>query len=263
MAGLKTALAVTYHDPKGRLVDQIGKCLPRLNELFESVAVRASPASSLDGLDSLRGAGGVVDASPGTEGGLLGRKRREAIELALCSDASLVLLCDFDRVLHWVATYPDELESTLAVSIENDMTVLGRSRRAWETHPRCMRETEAVVNQVFGSMTGRSWDVMVGARALSRRGAEEVVQNGANDRISVDVSWPLHALQHTDLAVAYFETEGLELETPDRITGTVASADEANDWCEAADEDPRQWIARAELMCLHLLAMKDYLPEKE
>lgn len=263
MAGINAGLAVTYHDPHGQLVAQIHKCLPRLYELFGSLAVRASPASSLDGLDLLRGAGAVVDASPGTEGGLLGRKRREALKLALRSDASLVLVCDFDRLLHWVVTHPDELESIVTVSVDSDLTVLGRSQRAWETHPRCMRQTEALVNQIFGSMTRRSWDLMVGARVFSRRGAEEVVLNCADDRISVDVSWPLHALKRTDLTVGYLETEGLELETPDRIGGTVANAAEAHDWCEAVDEDPRQWIARAELLCLHLSAMKNYLPEKE
>jgi hypothetical protein len=55
---------------------------------------------------------------------------------------------------------------------EYDFTVLGRTPRAFDSHPRIQRDTESIVNHVFGLVSGQTWDVTAAARGLSRRAAE-------------------------------------------------------------------------------------------
>jgi hypothetical protein len=121
-----------------------------------------------------------------------------------------------------------------------------------------MRETEAITNHVFSLLSSRAWDLMVGAGGFTRKAAAEIVENCNDDGISVDVSWPLHALYEAGLTVGYYEVDGLEFETADRRQDEVTSTGGFDAWLKALDEDPRSWAARAELMRTHLATMKPY-----
>src|SRR5581483_3783496 len=79
----------------------------------------------------------------------LGGARRSCVELALLMDAQAVLYCDFDRALHWAERYPDELAAIAAGASVHDCTVLGRTPRAFASHPRVQRDTEAIINRVY------------------------------------------------------------------------------------------------------------------
>ena len=69
----------------------------------------------------------------------LGRARRAALELALEWDPAAILFCDFDRVLHWAECYPDGLARVVTDLAARDFTVLGRTARAFASHPRIQR----------------------------------------------------------------------------------------------------------------------------
>ena len=227
---------------------QLCRVLPLLNSLYTHMLVMLSPATSATTRKSLADSGAtVVVNDPGLAGSsnFLGGKRREAVLLALAGTpaASHAHLVDFDRLLHWAEFYPDELRAILPRLAEYDFTVLGRTARAFATHPRVQRDTEAIINHVFSLASGHAWDVTAAARGVARR-AGGLIAACADDTIGNDCSWPLCVMRQPELTLGYHETEGLEFETLDRF----ALPDEARKgWLAQIDTDPQQWAVRLDL----------------
>jgi hypothetical protein len=185
----------------------------------------------------------------------LGWFRRAAVQLALHGPCPFILYCDFDRILHWMEFHPQELSDVAQRLTRYDFTVLGRTPRAFATHPRLQRDTEAIINHVFERVSGRVWDTGAGARGLSRRAAEVIVADCHDDQISNDVTWPLCLAQRGGFTLGYIETEGLEFETPDRYPAEVAQAGGVAQWSEQLDDDPQHWAHRLELARIEVEAM--------
>src|SRR5258706_8265406 len=138
-------LATTYHDAHDRMHDQIVHALPTLTRLFDRIAVQASAAAPPRSLALLTQAGASIGQDdPQQLGGAaqLGRIRRAVLALALQQQPTFLLYFDFDSMLHWVQHYPDELAAVVARLPDHDMTIIGRSQRALDSHPHSQRETE-------------------------------------------------------------------------------------------------------------------------
>ena len=257
------ALALIHYDPHGTLFDQTTRVFPRLRETFADIAVYANAATSPRSIGYLREQGTRVVAEA-TQTGLnhLGWFRRAAVQLALEGPCPFIIYCDFDRVLHWMECYPQELTAVAQQIRAYDFTVLGRTPRAFATHPRIQRDTEAIINHVFARVrarvSDREWDTGAGARGLARRAAEGIVTGCLDDQISNDVTWPLCLQQHGGFTLGYIETEGLEFETPDRHPAEVAHAGSVQAWSEQLDDDPQHWAHRLELARIEVEAMLPY-----
>ena len=253
------ALALIQYDPNGALFDQTVRILPRLQQVFADVAVYANAATSPRSLGYLRQQGVRVTAE-GVQVGLnhVGWFRRASMQLALHGPCPFILYCDFDRILHWMEFEAQELSDVARRLTQYDFTVLGRTERAFATHPRIQRDTEAIINHVFERITDRAWDTGAGARGLSRRAAEAIVTRCLDDQISNDVTWPLCLQQLSGFTLGYIETEGLEFETPDRFPAEVAQAGGVAQWSEQLDDDPQHWAARLELARIEVAAMLPY-----
>ena len=255
----EVALALIQYDPKGALFDQTVRVLPRLQQVFTDIAVFANAATALRSIDTLRQHGVRVMAEA-TQVGLnhLGWFRRSAVQLALQGPGAFILYCDFDRILHWMEFHPQELNDVAQRLTQYDFAVLGRTARAFATHPRLQRDTEAIINHVFERVSGRAWDTGAGARGLSRRSAETIVTGCLDDQVSNDVTWPLCLQRTGGFTLGYIETEGLEFETPDRFPAEVARAGGAAQWSEQLDDDPQHWAHRLELARIEVEAMLPY-----
>jgi hypothetical protein len=249
-------LALIHYDPNGALFDQTVRVLPRLQQAFADIAIFANAATAPHSIVYLRDHGVRVTAEA-TQVGLnhVGWFRRAAVQLALQGSCPFILYCDFDRILHWMEFQPQELIDVAQQMSAQDFTILGRTPRAFATHPRIQRDTEAIINHVFERITDRVWDTGAGARGLSRRAAEAIVTHCLDDQISNDVTWPLCLQQLGDFALGYIETEGLEFETPDRFTAEVAQAGGVAQWSERLDDDPQHWATRLELARIEVAAM--------
>jgi hypothetical protein len=258
---MNVALAATHHDPEGRLYEQTARVLPQLARLFDGMAIYATDATQQRSLALLADSGALVRREPpGFTNGLhsLGRPRRGAVELALDLAAATILFCDFDRALHWAERYPAELARVVARAAEHDFTVLGRTRRAFESHPRIQRDTEAIVNHVYATVSGRAWDVTAAARALSRRAAAALLAGCPDESVGTDVSWPLFVDRAGGFTLGYLATEGLEFETADRHAEEVAAAGGLDRWVAQIDADPRKWAQRLELARIEVEAALPY-----
>ncbi len=252
----EVALALIHYDPNGALFDQAARVLPQLQHAFADIAVFANAATASQSVEYLR-QHGVRVVAEATQVGLnyLGWIRRSAVQLALHGPCPYIFYCDFDRVLHWMEFHPQELTDVAQRLTHADFTVLGRTPRAFATHPRIQRDTEAIINHVFERVSGRAWDTGAGARGLSRRAAVAIVAGCLDDQISNDVSWPLCLQQRGGFTFGYIETEGLEFETADRFPAEVAQAGGVTQWSEQLDDDPQHWATRLELARIEVAAM--------
>jgi hypothetical protein len=258
---ISVALAATHHDPEGRLYDQTARVLPQLARIFSAIAIQATQASQQRSLDLLAGAGALVQQEESTQSSSLiqlGRARRDALACAIRSDAPVILFCDFDRALHWAECYPDELARVVRDLAARDFTVLGRTERAFAAHPRIQRDTEAIVNTVYASVSGYTWDVTAAARGISRRAAAAILAGCHEQSVGTDVAWPLFLHRHGGFSIGYCATEGLEFETADRYSDRVAAAGGLEAWVAQLDADPQRWAERLDVARVEVAAAVPY-----
>jgi hypothetical protein len=259
---MSVALAAVHHDPDGLNDEQARRILPQLATLYAHIVVILSPQTPDTTHALLEAGGATVQASADAEGawGGIGRRRREAVNLALAmaTTATHAHLCDFDRILHWAEFHSLELQSMPDLLSAHDLTVLGRTARAYDSHTRTQRDTEAIINHVFAIASGLSWDVSAAARGVSRQAAAALEAGCADDSIGNDCSWPLFVQQTRNLSLGYIECEGLEFETPDRYARQVAQAGGLEAWIQQIDGDPAQWERRLELARIEVASVVRY-----
>lgn len=247
---MKTTLAMTYHDPDGRLVLQIQRCLATFQKLFSAVVVNASHAASPQGLKLLQDAGVLITQNTAQDDlgpPRIGRSRRKVVTRAAQSGAETVLYCDFDRALHWAEFFPDELEYTASTIQSYDLTVLGRTPRAFRTHPRFQIDTETIINHIFSLAYGKTWDITAGARGLSRHAVKVIAQESTDDGLSTDMSWPLLLASKGYFKLGYLEADGLEYETADRYPEQVFEMGGLESFRANLETDPERWVNRLAL----------------
>ena len=255
-------LATTYHDPRGVLYPQLARLLPTLMGHFAAIAVDASPELHPPTLALLREQGIALSqqARPLSHDGVphLGKARRDAVRLALQQDTPFVMYCDGDRMLHWLDHYPAELASVLDALTQYDFTILGRTPRAFASHPRVQSETEAIINQLYTALSGHGWDITAAARGFSRSAAQAIVDGCHDDTLGVDAAWPLFLQTQGNFQLGYIETEGLEFETAAQQPVAVATAGGVEAWRATLDRDPQAWAFRLSVARIEVESMLPY-----
>jgi hypothetical protein len=191
-------------------------------------------------------------AEPAERAGIqwLGAVRRETLRAGLLAGTPHLQLCDFDRALHWSAHYPGEMDAVVADLRNYDLLVLGRTERAWATHPPYQAETEPLFNKVFALVTGLPWDIGAGSRGLSRRAAEALLGRSQEPTVGVDAEWPLLLLAHDGFCIGYRPCEGLEFETADRFGPEIEIAGGYAAWEAQMSADPHRWAFRLRVALL-------------
>ncbi|HEX6291832.1 MAG TPA: hypothetical protein VFZ66_21790 [Herpetosiphonaceae bacterium] len=244
-------LAATHHDPDDSMLAQAQRVLPLLHELYAALVVLATPATASRTIETLRARNVRIEQEQsGERMGLatMGLARQETLRLAAAMHAQHVHLCDWDRLLHWAEQHPDELRDVVDAIPRHDLLILGRTPRAFATHPRVQRDTEAIVNHAFGLAFGQELDVTAAARGLSRRALDLLLALPHPEAtVGNDCAWPLHLARVPDLVLGYAATEGLEWETPDRHVDEIAAAGGLDAWIADFDARPENWEFRMRL----------------
>lgn len=264
---MSVTLAITHHDPDGRLNQQLNRHLSTLTALFGGIAVHSSPQANAEALACLENAGASIALQERVlvDGTVqIGRVRREVIEQALSFETSHVMYCDGDRVLHWAENYPDELAHVVDQIQQFDFTVLGRTQRAFDSHPRIQRETEVLINHVYALLSGNQWDITAAARGLSVAAVQTILDHCSDNTFGVDGTWPLTIQRHIDkqqnaqnetLSLSYIETEGLQFETADQFAPEIAQMGGVGPWMNSLDGDAQNWATRLKLAATEAEAM--------
>ncbi|MDQ7028518.1 MAG: hypothetical protein Q9O62_01420 [Ardenticatenia bacterium] len=241
---LPLALVATLHDPDSRQARLLEPVALSLAETFQALIVAATPNSAHDTVRQLRAIGATVLQEQVPEGWhMIGRARRQLLETALDQGHRHMLLCDFDRLLHWLEVAPEELSPVAAQIRQHDFLVLGRTPSAFDTHPAVQRDTERLANHVFAQVTGRRWDITGGARGLTADAAEFLVRHGRVDSLGVDAEWPILLLR-AGQRVGYLEVNGLSFETADRFADLIAQCGGYGAWLTRHVNTPAGWVHR-------------------
>jgi hypothetical protein len=246
-AAMPCMLTTIHHDPDGRLYDQTVRVLPVLQQYFPIISVLATETTLHTSLAPLEAAGVRIQFAPVVGHAVLGRARKAAVSLALQQTGEFLLFCDFDRILHWAEYYPEELVATIPMLEQADFSVIGRTERAFASHPRTQRDTEAIVNHVFAQASGMAWDVTAAARGLSRSAAQAIVMGCAEESVGTDTAWPLFLLRSGGFTLQYLATEGMEFETADRFADDIATAGGYQAWMNQLEGNVREWELRLEV----------------
>jgi len=245
-------LVVTAHEPDGRLLDLAEAQLPALVPRYASMTAFCSGSTQPAMLELLRNNGARVEVDNRPAAGIeqIGQVRRKTLRAGLQAGTSHLQLCDFDRALHWVAHYPDELDQVISEIPSYDMVVLGRTTRAWATHPPYQADTEPLFNKVFALVSSLPWDVGAGSRGLSRRAAETLLTLSEEQTIGIDAEWPLLLMAQDSFRVSYRACEGLEFETADRFGPEIKAAGGYEAWEAERSADPAHWTHRLKVALL-------------
>jgi len=170
--------------------------------------------------------------------------RYMALKLVEEIGATHVQYADFDRLLRWVETYPDEWKYVLKQAQEVDCLILGRSPDAYQTHPKALVETEAISNLVVSSLLGRTMDISAGSKCFSKHACRTILANSVpGNALGTDAEWPI-IMKHSDFTVNYLEVDGLEWESADRYQDKAADRYSQETAATIYDADPENWSRR-------------------
>ena len=239
------ALASTIHDPHAADLPSLIAALPDLAARYAGMVIFATVETPDRVLAPLIAAGANVTKHP-TAYSEIGWRRLGAVRQA-AELAPAVHLCDFDRLLHWWHNYPEELATILARIASTDMLLLGRTTRAWATHPANQIETEGLANRITSQFYGAEIDVCSGSRGLSRRAVAYLAAHAREHSVGTDAEWPLLLHRAGEFRCEQILTEGLEFESGDRFPEEVARACGLTAWNAANDRDTARWIFRTRL----------------
>jgi hypothetical protein len=170
--------------------------------------------------------------------------RYMALKLVEEIGATHVQYADFDRLLRWVETYPEEWKHVLKQAQEVDCLILGRSPAAYQTHPKALVETEAISNMVVSFLLGRTLDVSAGSKCFSKDACRTILANSVpGNALGTDAEWPI-IMKHSGFTVNYLEVDGLEWESADRYQDKAADRYSQETAATRYDADPENWSRR-------------------
>lgn len=238
-------LVAPLNDTDGSLLELAAPLWPLLRALYREIILEASPQTPASVMEALTRAGArVFQEFQGPNGDEhLGLVRLRALQRALDQGFTNFHLCDWDRLLHWAGTYPDELREALAYIPEYDFLVFGRTERAFETHPRAQRETERLANEAFAEITGEPMDVSAGSRGLSAAAVAALQRWSRTPGVGSDGEWPV-LTRRLALRCGYVTVEGLEYETADRYKAEIEAAGSYAAWEAAHANNGAAWVRR-------------------
>jgi hypothetical protein len=242
----------TLHDPQGVFLPLIDHELAAVTTALGSyslVAIATTPSTDARLTTRLAQLGAHI-----VPGGQAGEGRRAALTAA-GRDQSAYFSCDFDRWLHWVRFWPQELAALPArvarlgsgKRIAPWYVCLGRTARAFATHPAAQRLPETATNRALSAAARRSLDAAAGAAWLTLEAAEHILAGSREPTAATDLEWPALILREDLSRLQGLRCEGLEWETPDVHAAEIISAGGLAAWTRGTFDTPAMWAARLRL----------------
>ncbi len=134
--------------------------------------------------------------------------RRDALRLASTTPFEYFHYCDLDRILTWALHYPDELRHIPDKIMHHDYTILGRTARAFHTHPESWMRTEAITNHICSLELGFEVDITAGSSGFSRRALHLILEHSVSPM--TDAEWAMIVRRIGNGSVGYHAVDGLE-----------------------------------------------------
>lgn len=219
----KPALVTVIHDPKGKTIELFRKRKNQIELLYPECFITISHQTSQE-LKELLGESGFFTKFIPKLGAA--HARREAIKWGLTGSSQHFHYCDFDRLLTWADRHYDELKDQSKTRHSSDYLILGRTERAFQTHPFAWKETEKLTNQIFSMEFGKRVDITTGSCLFSRASAQCIIQHSSAK--VTDTEWPMIIHRMAKGKVGYREVEGLEYH--EEVNGVNRVLSDSEEW---------------------------------
>lgn len=216
-------LSSTLHDPELKFMKLMNPILPMIETLFKERIVCCTPSTREEVLNFLKAEGfKVVVGNSMDQVGNYKLAIQTSLKYITNSKTQKILYIDFDRLIHWLDTYPKELSDVISNNREVDYLHIGRTSRAFETHPRTQKETEGIINEIGSNILGFSEtrDIISVCFLISKELGEQIIKIKNNTITGFYSSWPIIFWNIAKLK-RYIEVEGLEWETPDQFKDEI------------------------------------------
>jgi len=242
-----TALAATLHDPDGRMLPLLLRHASRLGG-YDAAAIAVTPQTAAAVRRALETAG----ARPIPGGKEIGRGRRDAVAAASFHAPGADVLCiDFDRWLHWADRFPEDLAALpgriAARRSRPWYACVGRTARAWATHPEVQRACEGPTNRALSLAAGMRLDATAGCCWLAPDAIPAILSRSTEASNATDLEWPAIVLREAPGRLCGVRAEGLEFETPTFFPREIAAGGGLAAWTAATYDTPSMWAARLRL----------------
>lgn len=175
--------------------------------------------------------------------------RQVALREAFRASTDYIHYADFDRLVRWVETYPEEWRHGLDRIQDADYTIFERSEKAWDSHPQALRQTEKISTGVIAHLVGRFEDFSSGSKGISRRAARFLLANSRDEQgssgraLGTDAEWTV-LLHRGGFCLQSVPVDGLGWESADRYQAQAASLEAQRRAGEIYDADPQNWAQR-------------------
>lgn len=241
-------LASTLHDPELKLMKLMNPILPMMKALFEDRIVCCTPSTQERVLNFLQDEGfRVVVGKSMDQVGNYKLAIQTSLEYITDSKVQKILYIDFDRLIHWIDSYPEEFSKVLSNNTEIDYLHLGRTSRAFETHPPTQKETESIINEIASKSLGFSEkkDIISVCFLISKKLGKQIINMKNSTTTGFYSSWPLIFWNLAE-SKRYVEVEGLEWETPDQFRDEIDKIGYEK-WLEKF-QSAKEWRKRVNLL---------------
>ena len=208
-------LITTFHDPEGkRSVKFLKKHIPKIKRIFNFIKIGIPTTTSLIIFDCLKE--GRIDFFK-TPPGFGSRTRRLVLKKGLKENADYYLSIDLDRLLYWLEKYPVELKEIINKIKNLSLNVflsIGRTKKAWNSHPKYQKIPELKTNQAVSKELGFTVDITDGCYAFPRKIAQLIdkMAQGSKSGVS-DIEWLMIAKVYANSKIKTFFVDGLGWET--------------------------------------------------
>jgi hypothetical protein len=238
---MSITLTCTWN-PRGetsRLID----IYPQLVETYDEISIILPPNADFAQADPLKILNNVtLVISPNWSWG-----RYLALEKAPETDSTHIHYADLDRLVRWVETQPAEWRRTVALIQECDCVVIGRTEKAWDTHPQAIRQTERISNQVFSHLIEKPLDLSAGSKGFSRAAVAFIMANSQPGRaLGTDAEWIVLA-KRGGFPIESVLVDGLDWESADRYQDQAASLETQRQTARTYDVQAENWDIRVQV----------------
>ncbi|WP_100012140.1 hypothetical protein [Lentibacillus sediminis] len=180
------ALLTIIHDKDGLIRQPLKKSVSILRNYYKHKYVAISDQTPADIGELLKQAGFSV-FTVGKNGAA--NARRNILRLVQPYKYAFYHYCDLDRLITWALHHPEEFPQIQKQIMANDYLIIGRTEKAFSTHPLEWRETERMTNRMFSEEFGEEVDIAAGSCGVSRRALDLIVKKSAAKM--TDAEWPL------------------------------------------------------------------------
>lgn len=219
----RVALITVTHDPNGKNISLLKKQKKEIEKLYDELYSAVSDQTSAQLKSELENSKFNVKTIP-KKGAAYAR--RESVNFGLSGKADFFHYCDFDRLLTWMSKHPNELKEIVKEVADYSYIILGRTERAFYTHPIEWIETEKITNKIFSLEFGQDVDITAGSCSFSRVSAEYI--NKYSKDSMTDAEWPMIIHRIAKSKVGWKAVNGLEYH--DEVNGYNSIKNETDEW---------------------------------